>query len=56
MEDVVAHLAPSLGPEEVTAVAEDDYFPLPRKLPAPAPAPAIDVRGLDAANVLAAWG
>ena len=32
VEEVVAALAPALGTEEVAAVGEDEYFPLPREL------------------------
>jgi len=32
VEEVVARLAPANGTEEVTAVPEDEYFPLPRDL------------------------
>jgi 4-hydroxy-3-methylbut-2-enyl diphosphate reductase len=32
VEEVVAALAPAQGTEEVAAVAEDEYFPLPREL------------------------
>jgi 4-hydroxy-3-methylbut-2-en-1-yl diphosphate reductase len=32
VQSIVAHLAPRLGVEEVEAVDEDEYFPLPREL------------------------
>ena len=32
VQDIVAYLAPRLGVEEVEAVDEDEYFPLPREL------------------------
>ncbi|HXW82562.1 MAG TPA: 4-hydroxy-3-methylbut-2-enyl diphosphate reductase, partial [Acidimicrobiales bacterium] len=32
VEEVLARLAPTNGTEEVHAVAEDEYFPLPREL------------------------
>ena len=32
VQDIVAHLVPSDGVEEVQAVDEDEYFPLPREL------------------------
>jgi 4-hydroxy-3-methylbut-2-en-1-yl diphosphate reductase len=32
VQDIVRHLDPSEGVEEVQAVDEDEYFPLPREL------------------------
>jgi 4-hydroxy-3-methylbut-2-enyl diphosphate reductase len=32
VDDVIRHLAPSEGVEEIRAVDEDEYFPLPREL------------------------